>query len=237
MSRLITFSEQQIADIINAYKEGKTLREIGEKYCVSRPTIQKVVSGNYSLYTGKKRAAEAREGQTKICSKCGKDLPLEAFYRGNSLYGRRSFCRECEKIIQTNPKRVKRRREQEKERRKNPAYVLHRNFMDKQRRLSNPKHWLWVSAKNRAKKRGLEFSITEEDFELPEKCPLLEIPMYKNPEEACPNSYSLDRIDSTKGYIPGNVWVISRRANTLKNDASLEELELLTKNLRKYWKH
>ena len=56
--------------------------------------------------------------------------------------------------------------------------------------------------------------------------------MYKNPEQACPNSYSLDRIDSSKGYIPGNVWVISRRANAIKSDATLEELELLVKNLK-----
>ncbi len=44
-------------------------------------------------------------------------------------------------------------------------------------------------------------------------------------------SPSLDRIDSTKGYTKGNIWVISNRANTLKNDATLSELKLLVERL------
>ena len=48
------------------------------------------------------------------------------------------------------------------------------------------------------------------------------------------NSPSLDRIDSSKGYTPDNVWVISRRANIIKHDATLEELLLISKNLGEY---
>lgn len=40
-------------------------------------------------------------------------------------------------------------------------------------------------------------------------------------------SPSLDRIDSSLGYVEGNVWVISTRANRIKSDATLEELKLL----------
>lgn len=44
------------------------------------------------------------------------------------------------------------------------------------------------------------------------------------------NSPTLDRKDSTRGYVPDNVWVISHRANRMKNNATLEEMELLVKN-------
>ena len=42
----------------------------------------------------------------------------------------------------------------------------------------------------------------------------------------------IDRIDSSKGYVKGNVRVISKRANTLKNNATIEELELVLKDLK-----
>lgn len=86
-------------------------------------------------------------------------------------------------------------------------------------------------AKYRAKQKGLEFNITKEDIIIPDKCPLLGISLTKNKIIQQGNSPSLDRIDSSKGYIKGNVWVISNRANTLKNDATLQELKTLVENL------
>jgi len=50
---------------------------------------------------------------------------------------------------------------------------------------------------------------------------------------AQPNWPSLDRWDSTKGYVPGNVFVISYRANTLKNNATYEEIVKVAQYLRK----
>lgn len=181
--------------------------------------------------------AVASENQTKVCPRCLRELPLSEYNKGNGKYGHRSICRDCEHEIQNTPERRARRRELELKRREDRNYVLRTNERDKKRRLLNPKHWLWVAAKNRAKKKGIEFNITEDDFVIPELCPLLEIPMHKNPEKACNSSYSLDRIDSSKGYIPGNVWVISNRANKIKSDATLEELELLVKNLKNHWVH
>lgn len=43
-------------------------------------------------------------------------------------------------------------------------------------------------------------------------------------QHAQANWPSLDRWDSSKGYVPGNVFVISYRANTLKNSATYEEI-------------
>lgn len=39
-----------------------------------------------------------------------------------------------------------------------------------------------------------------------------------------PHAPSLDRIDPKRGYVPGNVVVISRMANTIKQDASLGQI-------------
>jgi hypothetical protein len=81
----------------------------------------------------------------------------------------------------------------------------------------------WV-AKNRAKNKGIEFSISIEDIVIPAKCPVLDIPLYASRGKAGPNSPSLDRIDNTRGYIPGNVCVISYRANLLKNNSTIGEM-------------
>jgi hypothetical protein len=45
------------------------------------------------------------------------------------------------------------------------------------------------------------------------------------------NAASIDRIDSTKGYLPGNVQVISYRANILKQNATLHELKCLVRHM------
>jgi hypothetical protein len=41
------------------------------------------------------------------------------------------------------------------------------------------------------------------------------------------NSPSIDRIDSTKGYTPDNIQIISWKANRIKGYATLQELEML----------
>lgn len=81
----------------------------------------------------------------------------------------------------------------------------------------------------RARKRGLEFSITESDISIPEFCPILGIPLSVGIGKATANSPSLDRIDNTKGYVPGNVVVVSFKANTIKNNATVEELRKVLK--------
>jgi hypothetical protein len=95
---------------------------------------------------------------------------------------------------------------------------------------------MWSRAKYRAKQKGIDFTIEQEDIIIPDRCPLLgiELVCHRGKGSQQGNSPSLDRIDSTKGYIKGNVWVISNRANTLKNDASLQELQTLVENLKCY---
>ena len=88
---------------------------------------------------------------------------------------------------------------------------------------------LWYRAKRRAKDRDQEFSLELEDIVVPEVCPVFLTPFVEN----TPFAASLDRIDSTRGYVKGNVQVLSTRANILKNDATLEELVKLVAFLQK----
>lgn len=84
------------------------------------------------------------------------------------------------------------------------------------------------SAKRRAEAKGLAFAIGREHIPIPVICPALGIELqepvagdgFANRE----NSPSIDRIDSSLGYVPGNVVVISWRANSLKRDATPDEL-------------
>lgn len=83
---------------------------------------------------------------------------------------------------------------------------------------------LYEWAKVRASKRKQEFSINREDVLIPDVCPVFGTPFERNTIYAA----SIDRIDNKLGYVPGNVVVISLKANKLKSNASLKELQALT---------
>ena len=88
-------------------------------------------------------------------------------------------------------------------------------------------------ARHRAKKLNLPFNITPGDITIPEKCPILGITLRVATGRHKDDSPALDKIIPEKGYVKGNVMVISQRANVLKRDASLEELEKLVDGLRR----
>jgi hypothetical protein len=88
-------------------------------------------------------------------------------------------------------------------------------------------------ARHRAKKNNLPFNIELSDIVIPKTCPLLDIELKSNTDKTSPNNPSLDKIIPELGYVKGNIWVVSLRANKLKNDASLQELQTLVENLQK----
>lgn len=86
-------------------------------------------------------------------------------------------------------------------------------------------------AKSRAKIRQLAFDLTLEDIIIPEKCPYLQQTLDPfGPADFCP---SIDRLDSTKGYIKGNVEIISFKANRMKNTATQDELLVFAQSILK----
>lgn len=105
-------------------------------------------------------------------------------------------------------------------------------------RLKNEyiERWMLARVKSRAKTKGIEFDLTEEDIKIPEFCPVLGLRLNHNMGKGKgyhPDSPSVDRIDSNHGYVKGNVRVISDRANLLKNDATITELMAVIEDLRK----
>lgn len=80
------------------------------------------------------------------------------------------------------------------------------------------------NARHRADAAGVPFTITKDDIYIPSHCPVLGIPLIRGKKGGGPNSPSLDRVRPELGYVPGNIIVVSNRVNTLKSDATIQEL-------------
>lgn len=90
------------------------------------------------------------------------------------------------------------------------------------------------NALNRAVNRDLPFNIDESDIIIPTHCPLLGIEIKINYSgKRQNNSPTLDRFIPELGYIKGNVWMISWKANRIKSDLNKEELKMFCENVLK----
>lgn len=115
-------------------------------------------------------------------------------------------------------------------RRSHANYLKNKKEINAKRKAwadANPERTLLLTAKNRAKRKDIPFEITLEDIVIPIVCPITLAPLKKGEGKVSPTSPTLDRIDNSRGYIPGNVAVISNRANSNKGDLTLEEIERL----------
>jgi hypothetical protein len=113
----------------------------------------------------------------------------------------------------------------------NPEKALERS---KRWNRNNPEKAMFNRAKTRAKRSGIEFTITLKDIVIPPYCPVFGIPLYTSIGGMCDNSPSLDRVNPYKGYIPGNVCVISHRANHIKNNGTADEHMRIASFMRSY---
>lgn len=182
----------------------------------------------------------------KTCTKCKLEKEESEFYcftaKGDKEPKTRmqSYCKEC------NSQYLKERKEhitklKLKKRWENPEVKAKEWEHARQIRIANRERCLLNAARSRARRNNLEFDLELSDIFIPLECPVLKIILTRNDMKMCdPNAPSLDRFDTTKGYTKDNVWVISNRANRMKNNASLEELKIfcenLIKNLKKWQK-
>lgn len=159
---------------------------------------------------------------TRKCKKCENWIDLSNFStricKGKENLQVREICKDCSvKFI------------------KNNNLYSNSEYRKLLYRRNITKHLL-KNAKVRSKNKNLDFNLNIEDIIIPEICPLLKIPIIISENKVSDNSPNLDRINNNKGYIKGNVWIISKKANTIKNNATIQEIELLLNNLRVLYK-
>jgi len=93
-----------------------------------------------------------------------------------------------------------------------------------------PEYIMYLMAKTRAKKKGIPFTIEVSDVVIPKLCPMLNIPLFQANGVLHDNSPTLDRREGSKGYVKGNIRVISYKANRAKNNLTLDEMKLMVTN-------
>lgn len=144
----------------------------------------------------------------KYCSICNCELILGGNWRQSVYIRKHNRCNIC---ISNNRKQ---------------HYIQNKEIILKKNaeyRKTFPEKLIFSRAKARAVKQKLEFDITLDDIVIPTVCPVFKEPFTFGKKQNA-NSASLDRIDSSKGYIKGNVQVISHLANTMKSNATKTQL-------------
>lgn len=139
------------------------------------------------------------EKECQICHKYKKFRFFSYNIRGNYTSGLKNYCKACGAVMLYNKRKA-------------------RTWKDDAKKI------MLMNCKYRAKKRGLLFNLDRSDLNILDRCPILNIPLYRTKRNNWDNSPSIDRINNNLGYIKGNVIVISKRANIIKKDATSDEL-------------
>jgi hypothetical protein len=150
----------------------------------------------------------------KQCPKCKEYKTLDLFHNDKfKKDGKHRYCKSCNTARsrayrEANPEKVK-------------AY---QRAYDK----ANKEKYMLREAKGRATQSNLAFNISIEDIHVPTHCPILGIALERgNGVENHDSSPSLDRIYPDKGYVKGNVQVISNLANRIKTNATFAQLVMM----------
>jgi len=98
----------------------------------------------------------------------------------------------------------------------------------------------FTTVKRNAESRGIEFSLTIEYLwnlyiAQNKKCSLSGLPISFGAKRAT-TTVSVDRIDSLRGYVEGNVQWVHKKINIMKNVYSQEEFIILCKQVVKHTK-
>lgn len=179
----------------------KLCAECGNEFVSPRKVAKFCTSACANKHKGRLVAAQNTPNHIQ-CVKCKRHKPLGSFsfqIRGNTASGKKDYCKACGAAT-----REKERRERTW---KNDATLV-----------------LLNNSKQRAKLTGRQHTITKEHIVIPDVCPALGIPLFREDRATWKNAPSIDRIDNDKGYTPDNIVIVSRRANIIKKNATADEL-------------
>lgn len=167
------------------------------------------------------KEARRKDGLRPYCKECCKSMT--AAYRQDESYreNERKYARNYNNDHK-DERREYRLEYEEKPATKQKIRKTSRRWFDR-----SPERCILYSARGRAKREKLPFNLELSDIVIPEFCPVLGIKLEKGDGCVCDTSPSIDQIVPNAGYVRGNIQIISHRANTIKSNASLEELKKL----------
>jgi hypothetical protein len=180
-----------------------------------------------NIITDERRAEINDVNYLYKCTKCNVLKPNSEYAKDNKKGRGRGYVTQCKKC----------RASYKKNELSEESKKISRKKQNKKHRLSV----IFNSSKGNAKKRQIEHSISIDYLEelwnsQNGLCYYTKKPMLKDLQniESNYDSVSIDRIDSSLGYVEGNVvlcrWVINRMKNDLSNSYFLETISEIYKN-------
>tara|TARA_B100000424_G_scaffold271581_1_gene274994 strand:- start:3034 stop:3654 length:621 start_codon:yes stop_codon:yes gene_type:complete len=174
---------------------------------------------------------EAQEHQNgKVCCKCKEHQPLSEFFKHRIMKdGLDRQCKSCYKKYRDNECVFKRWFATKKSHAKRPYKKgnLRQSiqFTIKPEDIPGVKIRELITISRRSYENKDRKYVSWEAVEYPKVCPVFGMKLDWGMNGLNGNCPSLDRIDSTKGYIPGNIIIMSNLANAMKSNATPEQLK------------
>ena len=158
----------------------------------------------------------------KECNTCNIEKTLEDFYNDKTTKdGKTRSCKECITAYRDKNKEKNKLYQRELRKLNNEKVKETRN---KSYRNTDPRRKMLQQMRGRARVRGIQFNLELSDISIPDMCPYLKVPFVIGTKGNYEYTHSVDRIDNSKGYIPGNIEVVTKKANSMKNSATDKEL-------------
>lgn len=159
----------------------------------------------------------------KTCTVCNIELTTD----NQKEYHRKNYVHKCITCVRVKSRSIARKYYSD-----NLVTSQERsNKYNKKNKEENPRYYtarqMQASSRKRASKKGWDYDLTTKYIEslMSETCPIMGKALEYGGAKS-QFSASLDRIDSSKGYVVGNVWIISSLANTMKSNATIEQLKV-----------